>query len=149
MKRESSQDSGAGQAAIRALAPPIMPDLTIPSKKFTLCEEMDRQLLTDFELMILLAILRLRDEAYAVRIGREIETTAGRAVLLPAVYAALERLERNALLASSMGQPTPERGGRAKRYFRVTGSGLRAVKETQRALVALWSDVPELERRRS
>jgi DNA-binding PadR family transcriptional regulator len=110
---------------------------------------MNRQLLTDFELMILLAILRLRDDAYAVRIGAEIESTAGRPVLLPAVYAALERLERNGLLASSMGQPTPERGGRAKRYFRVTTSGLRAVKDTQRALIALWSDVPELERRRS
>jgi DNA-binding PadR family transcriptional regulator len=110
---------------------------------------MDRQLLTDFELMILVAILRLRDEAYAVAVAREIETTAGRAVLLPAVYAALERLERNGLLASRMGQPTPERGGRAKRYFRVTPTGLRAVKDTQRALVALWSDVPELERRRS
>ena len=110
---------------------------------------MDRQLLTDFELMILLAILRLRDDAYAVRIGGEIEATAGRPVLLPAVYAALERLERHGLLASLMGQPTPERGGRAKRYFRVTASGLRAVKDTQRALIALWSDVPELERRRS
>ena len=110
---------------------------------------MDRQLLTDFELMILLAILRLRDEAYAVRVAREIEETAGRPVLLPAVYAALERLERHALVASAMGEPTAERGGRAKRYFRVTSVGLRAVKDTQRALVALWSDVPELERRRS
>jgi DNA-binding PadR family transcriptional regulator len=110
---------------------------------------MDRQLLTDFELMILLAILRLKDKVYAVRIAREIETTAGRKILLPAVYAALERLERNGLLASSMGDPSPERGGRAKRYFRVTPQGLRSVKDTQRALIALWSDVPELERRRS
>lgn len=109
---------------------------------------MDRHLLTDFEFMIVLAILRLQDQAYAVRIAREIEETAGRKVLLPAAYAALERLERNALLASYVGEPTPERGGRAKRYFRVTSQGLRAVKETQRALVALWSDVPELERRR-
>lgn len=109
---------------------------------------MDRTLLTDFELMILLAILRLRDEVYAVPIAHEIESTAGRRVLLPAVYAALERLEGRGLLASALGQPTPERGGRAKRYFRVTASGLRAVKETRRALVALWSDIPELERRR-
>ena len=110
---------------------------------------MDRQLLTDFELMILLAILRLRDDVYAVPIAREIESTAGRRVLLPAIYAALERLERHGLVASSVGNPTPERGGRAKRYFRVTAVGLRAVKDTQRALVALWSDVPELARRRS
>jgi len=107
---------------------------------------MGRELLTDFELMILLAILRAGDEAYGVVIAREIETTAGRTVLLGAVYAALERLERNGLAASSVGEPTALRGGRAKRFFRVTPRGLRAVKDTQRALVALWSGVPALER---
>ena len=107
---------------------------------------MPRELLTDFELMILLAILRAGDEAYGVVIAREIETTAGRTVLLGAVYAALERLERNGLVASSVGEPTASRGGRAKRFFRVTPRGLRAVKDTQRALVALWSNVPALER---
>jgi DNA-binding PadR family transcriptional regulator len=105
---------------------------------------MGRELLTDFELMILLAILRAGDEAYGVVIAREIETTAGRAVLLGAAYAALERLERNGLVASSVGEPTALRGGRAKRFFRVTPRGLRAVKDTQRALVALWSGVPQL-----
>lgn len=110
---------------------------------------MNRQLLTDFELMILLAILRRRDDAYAVAIADELEATAGRRVLLPAIYAALERLERNGLLTSSVGEPTAERGGRAKRYFRVTPTGLRAAKDTQRAFVALWSGIPELERRSS
>ena len=105
---------------------------------------MPRQLLTDFELMILLAILRAGDEAYGVVIAREIESTAGRAVLLGAVYAALERLERNGLVASSVGEPTASRGGRAKRFFRVTPRGLRSVKDTQRALVALWSGVSQL-----
>jgi len=108
---------------------------------------MSRQLLTDFELMILLAILRVRDDVYGVLIAREIEKTAGRTVLLGAVYAALERLERNGFIASTVGTPTPERGGRAKRYFRVTSRGLRAVKDTRRALVALWTDVPDLDRR--
>jgi len=103
-------------------------------------------LLTDFELMILLAVLRAGDEAYGVVIAREIEETAGRSVLLGAVYAALERLERNGLVASKLGEPTAARGGRAKRFFRVTPQGLRAVKETRRALVALWSDVPRLEK---
>ncbi len=107
---------------------------------------MGRELLTDFELMILLAILRAGDEAYGVVIAREIETTAGRTVLLGAAYAALERLERNGLVASSVGEPTALRGGRAKRFFRVTPRGLRAVKDTQRALVALWSGVRELDR---
>ena len=106
---------------------------------------MARELLTDFELMILLAILRAEDQAYGVVIAREIETTAGRSVLLPAVYAAMERLERNGQVASTVGDPTPSRGGRAKRFFRVTPRGLKAVKETRRALVALWTDVPRLE----
>ena len=107
---------------------------------------MGRELLTDFELMLLLAILRAGDEAYGVVVAREIETTAGRTVLLGAVYAGLERLERNGLVASSMGEPTALRGGRAKRFFRVTPRGLRSVKDTQRALIALWSGVRELER---
>lgn len=106
---------------------------------------MPRELLTDFELMILLAILRAGEEAYGVVIAREIESTAGRTVLLPAVYAALERLERNGHVASTVGDPTPSRGGRAKRFFRVTPRGLKAVKETRRALVALWTDIPRLE----
>jgi DNA-binding PadR family transcriptional regulator len=105
---------------------------------------MARDLLTDFELMILLAILRAGDEAYGVVIAREIETTAGRTVLLGAVYAALERLERHGYVASNVGEPTPLRGGRAKRFFRATPRGLRAVKDTQRALVALWSGLPQL-----
>ena len=110
---------------------------------------MPRNLLTDFELMILLAALRVGDEAYGVQIAREIEVTGGRSVLLGAVYAALERLERNGLMSSRLGEPTGERGGRAKRFFRVTPRGLRAVKETQRALVSLWNGIPELKERRT
>jgi DNA-binding PadR family transcriptional regulator len=108
-----------------------------------------RQLLTDFELMILLAALRLGDEAYGVRIAREIEETGGRRVLLGAVYAALDRLERNGLVSSTIGNPTPERGGRAKRYFKVTPRGLRAARDTQQALVALWRDLPQLKESRT
>src|SRR5215216_6210887 len=106
---------------------------------------MARTLLTDFELMILLAILRIGDDAYGVAIGREIETTGGRRVVLAAIYAALDRLERNGVVRSSVGDPTPERGGRAKRFFRVTPPGLSAVRETQQALVSLWTGVPQLE----
>jgi DNA-binding PadR family transcriptional regulator len=105
---------------------------------------MARQHLTDFELMILLAILRIGDDAYGVPIAKEIENTGGRTALLGAIYAALDRLEQNGLVTSSYGDPTPERGGRAKRYFKVTGRGLKAVKETRRAFTALWSGIPEL-----
>lgn len=105
---------------------------------------MARRLLTDFELMILLAILRVEDEAYGVRIAREIEETAGRSVQLAAIYAALDRMESRGLVGSSLGEPTPERGGRAKRLFRVTPKGLTQAKDTQQALTALWSNLPQL-----
>lgn len=119
--------------------------LTSPSIEFINCEEMPvRHLLTDFELMLLLAALRVRREAYGVRIAREIEQISGRQVLLGAAYAALDRLERNGLVTSEIGTSTPERGGRAKRIFRVTPRGLHAVRQTQEALIAMWRDVPEL-----
>ena len=106
---------------------------------------MSARLLTDFELMLLLAILRIGDEAYGVPIAGEIERVSGRRVLLGAAYAALDRLESRRLVSSTIGRPTAERGGRAKRYFTVTARGLRAVKETRQALVALWGDLPQLE----
>jgi DNA-binding PadR family transcriptional regulator len=110
---------------------------------------MGRTLLTDFELMILVAILRVGDDAYGVQVAREIETVGGRRVLLGAVYTALDRLERNGLVASIIGNPTPQRGGRAKRFFRATPRGVRAARDTQKALVALWQDVPQLKERRT
>lgn len=100
--------------------------------------------LGEFELMVLLALMRLGDEAYGVPISREIEQRGGREVALGSVYAALERLEEKGLVESRLGDPTAERGGRAKRYFRVTESGLRDVRQTQRALVNLWKGLPEL-----
>lgn len=110
---------------------------------------MARHLLTDFELMILLATLRVGEHAYGVQIAREIEQISGRSVLLGAAYAALERLESNGLVSSAVGEPTPERGGRAKRFFRVTPRGMRAVRETRQALVALWQGIPQLEEGRT
>jgi DNA-binding PadR family transcriptional regulator len=107
---------------------------------------MARGYLTDFELMILLAILRIGDEAYGVPIARELEETAGRSVLLGAIYAALDRLEDNGLVTSTYGDPTPERGGKAKRFFTVTSKGLKAVRDTQRAFTALWTGIPQLKR---
>jgi DNA-binding PadR family transcriptional regulator len=102
-----------------------------------------RSYLTDFELMLLLAILRLGDGAYGAPIAREIETLGERPVMLGAVYTGLERLEANGLVSSTIGEPTPARGGRAKKYFRVTSAGARAVKQTRRALTNLWAGVLE------
>lgn len=104
-----------------------------------------RDYLTDFELMLLLATLRVGDEAYGVAIAHEIEASGERTVLLGAVYTGLDRLEANGLVASAIGSPTPERGGRAKRFFRVTPAGMKAVRQTKRALTRLWSDIPGLE----
>ena len=99
----------------------------------------------EFELMVLLALMRLGDDAYGVPISREIEQRSGREVALGSVYAALDRLEEKGLVASRLGDPTAERGGRAKRYFQATESGLRDVRQTQRALVNLWKGLPGLE----
>jgi PadR family transcriptional regulator PadR len=105
---------------------------------------MTRRLLTDFEIMILLAILRVGDEAYGVPIAREIETTTGRPVQLPAIYAALERLEGQQLIESRLGEATAQRGGRAKKYFSLTPAGIGSVRDTRKALTALWARLPQL-----
>jgi PadR family transcriptional regulator PadR len=111
---------------------------------FIICDEMSGGLLTDFELMVMLAILRVGDDAYGVPIAREIERTARRPVTLAAVYLALDRLAGNGLVRWRLGEPTPERGGRAKKIFSITPTGLRAVRRTQRAFIALWSGIPQL-----
>src|ERR1700747_2949046 len=97
-----------------------------------------------FDLMILLALMRLGDAAYGVPISREIEKTSGGVVALATLYATLTRLEEKGLVSSRLGEPTAERGGRAKRYFRVTAKGLREVRRAQRTLTTLWTGVPQL-----
>ena len=106
-----------------------------------------RDYLGHFELMVLLAILQAGEDAYGVPIAREIEDTTGKDVALGSIYAALDRLEAKGLVTSEMGDPTPERGGRAKRYFRVTGTGVREAREAQRNLSKLWRGLPQLEGR--
>ena len=97
-----------------------------------------------FDLMALLALMRLGDAAYGVPIAREIEEATGRAVALATLYATLTRLESKGLISSQLGEPTAERGGRAKRYFRVTAKGLREVRSARRAFASLWSGIPAL-----
>ena len=102
--------------------------------------------LSDFELIAILVLLRLGEDAYGVPIAREIEEQTKREVKLGSVYAALERLEEKGFVASELGQPTQERGGRAKRYFHITQQGMREVRETRRTLIRLWQGIPELKR---
>jgi len=85
-----------------------------------------REYLGQLELMVLLVVAARRAEAYGVSIGRDIAQKSGREVALASVYAALERLACKGLVASSLGEPIAERGGKARMYFSATAAGLRA-----------------------
>jgi len=105
---------------------------------FYLAEQMAQvDTLGEFEQVVLLAILRLKDNAYGFTIGAEIAARTGRKPSPGALYATLDRLESKGFVASRVGDPTPVRGGRAKRFFDVTGSGVDAVARAQRAYQSL------------
>src|ERR1700733_4556957 len=97
----------------------------------------DRDYLGEFEHIIVLALLRLEDRAYGVTVRQEIELRTNREVSIGAVYATLDRLEKKGYVTSQMGDPTPERGGRSKRFFRVTATGAEAVSRPHRALASM------------
>jgi PadR family transcriptional regulator, regulatory protein PadR len=94
--------------------------------------------LGEFEQIVLLAVLRLGDGAYGVPIQREIEKRAGRRVTVGALYATLDRLESKGLLDSWFADPTPQRGGRSKRYFKLLPEGVAALAESKAALDRMW-----------
>jgi len=98
-----------------------------------------------FELLVLLALIRLGDEAYGVPISEAIEESSGKEVAMGSVYITLDRLERKGFVSSSLGEPTAERGGRAKTYFRITTRGLREVRQARRTLMTLWQGVAQLQ----
>jgi PadR family transcriptional regulator PadR len=97
-----------------------------------------REYLGEFEQIVLLAILRLGDEAYGVPIRLDIERRTGRALTVGALYRTLDRLEDKGYVSSAFSDPTPERGGRSKRYFKVTPLGLRNLRTSRQALSAMW-----------
>lgn len=94
--------------------------------------------LGELELVVMLAVARLGEGAYGVAVRNEIEERAGRSLSLGAVYSTLYRLEDKGHLTSAHGEPTPERGGRAKRLYRVEATGARSVVETRRMLERMW-----------
>jgi PadR family transcriptional regulator, regulatory protein PadR len=104
----------------------------------------ERSFFGEFELLVLLAVLRLHPDAYGVPIANEIQDQTGRDVALGSVYAVLERLEKQGLVSSRTGEATPERGGRAKRYFTATRLGIHKTRHTQMALMNLWRGLPSL-----
>jgi PadR family transcriptional regulator, regulatory protein PadR len=94
--------------------------------------------LGELEQQLLLIVLRLGDEAYGNPIGDMLAKAAGRVVSRGALYTALERLEQKGCLRSTLGDPLPERGGRARRYFTVNAAGLRGLRQSRRVLLGLW-----------
>jgi len=97
--------------------------------------------LGEFEQVVLLATLRLDENAYGVSIRAEIAACTDRDPSPGALYTTLDRLEERGFLTSRFGDPTPERGGRAKRYFKVTASGLKAVARVQRGYQRLLQGI--------
>jgi PadR family transcriptional regulator, regulatory protein PadR len=97
-----------------------------------------REYLGEWEQIVLLATLRLDKNAYGVPIRREIEKRTKRPVSIGALYSTLDRLETKGYVRSWVGDPTPERGGRSKRYFRVEPLGMSALARSREALVTMW-----------
>jgi DNA-binding PadR family transcriptional regulator len=97
--------------------------------------------LGEFEQMVLLAILHVEGEAYGVPIVEEIEGRTGRTISRAAVYVTLRRLEKRGLVTSWMGEPTGERGGKARRCVRVEPEGVELVRESRRAMERMWDDL--------
>lgn len=92
----------------------------------------------EFEQMVLLVVLHLKEGAYGVSIRQELEERVGRSMTRGALYTTLERLEAKRWLTSSMGDPTPERGGRSKRYYQATAEGVEALRASREAMEKLW-----------
>ena len=99
--------------------------------------------LGEFELVVLLSLARLGDDAYGMTIRMEIERQTRRDVSIGAIYATLRRLERKGFIGSRLGSPTAARGGRAKRYFRLEDAGARALERSRDMFARLWSGLPE------
>ncbi len=94
--------------------------------------------LGEFEQLILLAVLQCGDDAYGVTVQEELARHTTRRVASGAIYMTLDRLEKKGLLVSSLSEPVAERGGRAKRCYKVTKPALAALKHSRRALISLW-----------
>jgi len=127
--------------SVRSLSPARLTD----HRNFYNIENMGgRDYLSQLELMVLLAILRIRENAYGMSLAREIEQHSGRELALASIYSALERLEERGLVRSQRGVPTPERGGKARTYFDVTAAGLRALRSAHATFSRLSAGLKEL-----
>lgn len=94
-------------------------------------KDKDRLLLSEFEEIVLLAVFRLRDDAYGVPVRQAVAEATERDTAIGSVYVTLERLEKKGFVTSKLGEATSERGGRAKRYFHIEGAGVSALNEME------------------
>src|SRR5690242_13611570 len=105
---------------------------------------MTRPPLGQFEQLVLLAVLRLGDSAYAPAILEELEQRTGRPASAGSMYVTLDRLEAKGLLRSRLADATDERGGRPRRYVTVSALGLRELRTSRKALLNLWNGLEGL-----
>ena len=105
---------------------------------------MSKQYLGEFEQMVLLAVLQLKESAYAPDISRELEKSASRRVSRGALYATLERLEQKGFLKWKIEEATSDRGGHRKRLFEVTATGVLVLKASRVALENLWNGLDDV-----
>ncbi len=97
-----------------------------------------RKTLGELEHLLMLSILRLGEAAYGVTMRREIEERTGRPVSLGSIYPTLDRLEEKGYVSSAMSEPTKERGGRSRRYFRLEQDGREALEQAHAVFTAMW-----------
>ncbi len=99
---------------------------------------MERRRLGELEQFVLLAVLRLGDDAWGAEIQRELRSRAKRNVSIGTIYVTLSRLEAKGMVMSWLGEPTAERGGKAKRHFRVERAGRAALRAARSAHRRMW-----------
>lgn len=102
------------------------------------------ELLTKLEELVLIAVLKLKDEAYGISIYHFMAGITGKDTTVSSVYFPLERMVRKGFLQSRKGAPTPKRGGMSKKYYRITKSGIRALQDNRSLSDIAWQGVPEI-----
>lgn len=102
------------------------------------------EILTKLEEMVLIAVLRLKNKAYGISIYNFITELTGKEVSVSSVYFPLERLVRKGYLQTLKGDPTPQRGGLSKRYYRMTGAGIKALKENRQLYETAWQGILDI-----
>ena len=106
---------------------------------------MEVQRLTDLEQLLLLSVLQVGEDPHAGAVKEVLEERGERPSSLGSIYVTMTRLEERGMVESAMGDPTPERGGKAKRLYRVTEDGLEALRRSRRIMERMWDALPELE----